>query len=178
MKNKLQQGFTVLEFLIVVAIIMILLSIILPSLQTARERSFDEKRVTDLKTISLELEQFKQACGGYPDKLDAGIPCGDDMTGNNNLGQYIPELGQYNINDNTVPGYIMYTPFSVNATDPICVAFHLAITLQSDTTGIFANGDADFNSTPSLQFPYVPCGDTGAAGFDGSVSNMYDIFKQ
>jgi prepilin-type N-terminal cleavage/methylation domain-containing protein len=178
MKNKLQKGFTVLEFLIVIAIIMILLAIILPSLQTARERSYDEKRVTDLKTISLELEQFKQACGGYPNKLDVMLPCGDDMTGNNNLGKYIPELTQYNISDDTLPGYIMYTPFSVSPTDPVCVAFHLAITLQSDTTGIFANGDADFNSTPSLQFPYVPCGDTGSVGFDGSVSNKYDIFKQ
>ena len=55
MRNKYIKGFTVLEFLIVVAIIMILIAIILPNLQLAREKSFDEKRVTDLKTISLEI---------------------------------------------------------------------------------------------------------------------------
>lgn len=179
MKNRYSKGFTVLEFLIVVAIIMILLVIILPSLQKARERSFDEKHVTDLKTISLELEQFKQACGSYPERIDPLTACGNDTTGNNNLGNYIPEISQYNFTDPYSLNYISYTPFAINSTDSMCVAFHLAIVLKNKTDeGIFANGDSNYNSTQSVQFPYVPCGDSGTVGFDGSQPYVYDIFKQ
>ncbi len=176
MKNKLQQGFTVLEFLIVVAIIMILLSIILPSLQTARERSFDEKRVTDLKTISLELEQFKQACGGYPEKLEPLTACDNDN--NSNLGKYIPEIAQYNFSDQSAPNYISYTPFSINSGDSTCVAYHLAIVLKNETTGIFANGDANINSVQNPNIPYGICGSSGTSGIDGTEIHTYDIFKQ
>ena len=176
MKNKLQKGFTVLEFLIVVAIIMILLAIILPSLQTARERSYDDKRVTDLKTISLELEQFKQACGAYPDKILAAAGCDNDI--NTTLEKYIPEIAQYNFNDQSAPNYISYTPFSINPGDSTCVAYHLAIVLKNETTGIFANGDANINSVQNPNIPYGICGSSGASGIDGTEIHTYDIFKQ
>lgn len=176
MRNKYTKGFTVLEFLVVVAIIMILLAIILPSLQTARERSYDEKYVTDLKTISLELEQFKQACGSYPDKLDPLVPCDNDS--NSTLEKYIPEITQYNFSDSSAPNYINYTPFSIISGDTTCVAYHLAIVLKNETTGIFANGDANINSVQNSSIPYGICGSSGSAGIDGTEVHTYDIFKQ
>lgn len=180
MKNRYSKGFTVLEFLIVVAIIMILLVIILPSLQKARERSFDEKHVTDLKTISLELEQFKQACGSYPERIDPLIACGNDTTGNNNLGNYIPEISQYNFTDSTNPGYIQYAPLAINATDSECVAFHLGIKLKNTTaTGIFSVNDANIDSGSSISgYTYYPCSGGQGLTFDGNDINIYDIFKQ
>jgi len=179
MRNKYIKGFTVLEFLIVVAIIMILIAIILPNLQLAREKSFDEKRVTDLKTISLELEQFKQACGSYPPKIDALVPCGNDNNPDNNLGRYIPEIEQYNFSDLLNPNYISYAPFSVSISDPICVAFHLGITLQNKTIGIFANSDSNVNSATDPNFVYVACPDSiGNTAFNGTDEHTYDIFKQ
>ncbi len=178
MKNRYSKGFTVLEFLIVIAIIMILLAIILPSLQTARERSFDEKRITDLKTISLELEQFKQACGSYPERIDPLITCGNDTTGNNNLGNYIPEIAQYNFNDPYSLNYISYAPFAISSSDSMCVAFHLAIVLKNPTEGIFANGDSNMDSSSNPNFPYVICNNSNNAGILGTEPNTYDIFKQ
>lgn len=177
MKNKLQKGFTVLEFLIVIAIIMILLAVILPNLQTARERSYDEKRVTDLKTISLELEQFKQACGSYPDRIDGSVVCDNDI--NNTLINFIPEIAEYNFNDSGNPGYIHYAPLSVSPGSSECVAFHLAITLKNDTTGIFAVGDANVNSgAPISGFTYYPCSTGSGITIPGDQPNIYDIFKQ
>lgn len=176
MKNKSHSGFTVLEFLIVVAIIIILIAIILPNLQLTREKSLDERHVTDLKTISLELEQFKQACGSYPAKMEAMTVCGNDA--NSTLEKYIPEIAQYNFSDSTNPYYINYAPFSVSANDPMCVAFHLGITLKSKTTGIFANGDSNVNSATDPNFPYVPCPDSFGTTINGTDEYTYDIFKQ
>lgn len=178
MKNKFHSGFTVLEFLIVVAIIVILIAIILPNLQLARERSLDEKHATDLKTISLELEQFKQACGSYPVKMEANTPCGNDSNSNNNLEKYIPEIAQYNFSDSDNPYYISYAPLSISVNDPICVAFHLGITLKNKTTGIFANGDSNVNSSTDPNFAYVPCPDSFGTTIDGTGEYTYDIFKQ
>ncbi len=178
MKNKFHSGFTVLEFLIVVAIIVILIAIILPNLQLARERSLDEKRVTDLKTISLGLEQFKQACGSYPSNVTPLTECMSNIS--ITLGQYIPEISQYNFTDSTNPGYIQYAPLAINATDSECVAFHLGIKLKNTTaTGIFSVNDANIDSGSSISgYTYYPCSGGQGLTFDGNEINTYDIFKQ
>lgn len=181
MKNKLKKGFTVLEFLIVIAIIMILLAIILPNLQTARERSYDEKRVTDLKTISLGLEQFKQACGSYPNSIVASYPCDTDI--NSTLVNFIPEIPQYNFNDPTSLGYIYYAPLSISPSDSECVAFHIGVKLKNETTGIFAVEDANVNSGSTIYGTiYYPCSSGSGLIFngddDGDGLNIYDIFKR
>lgn len=177
MKNNLNKGFTVLEFLIVLAIIIILMAIVLPSLQTARERSLDEKRVTDLKTISLGLEQFKQACGSYPGKLEKEVVC--DTDSNSTLVNFIPEIAQYNFNNPNDPGYIQYAPLSINEFGSECVAFHLGITLKNKTEGIFAVGDANIDSGSSISGNnYAPCALGLGFTIDGTKENIYDIFKQ
>lgn len=177
-KKYYYKGFTVLEFLIVLSIILVLIAIILPNLQKARERSVDEKKISDIKTISLGIEQFKQACGTYPSSMDPLIACGDDATGNNNLGKFIPEISQYNFTNSSEPNYITYVPFALGSDDSECIAFHLGITLKNEITGIFQNGDANFDSTPNIGFPYILCGDSSATGFNGSQEYIYDIFKQ
>ncbi len=58
MKKRLQQGFTVLEFLIVIAIMCILIAIALASLTSSREKAVDEKKITELKTAALGIEQY------------------------------------------------------------------------------------------------------------------------
>jgi prepilin-type N-terminal cleavage/methylation domain-containing protein len=70
--KKSAPGFTVLEFLIVLAIMLILIAIALPGLQQSRVKAEDEKRITDLRTITLGLEQYKQLCEQYPATLDPG----------------------------------------------------------------------------------------------------------
>lgn len=176
-KKYYHNGFTVLEFLIVLAIILILIAIILPNLQKARERSNDEKKISDIKIISLGLEQFKQACGSYPERMDSLITCGDDMDSNNNLGNYIPEITQYNFIDPYSLNYINYIPFAISSDDSTCVAFHLAIVLKNPTEGTFANGDSNTDSSPNPNFPYVICNNSTSTGINGANPNIYDIFK-
>lgn len=52
---RLQKGFTLIELLVVIAIIGVLASIVLTSLNSARAKSRDVRRITDLKQIEKAL---------------------------------------------------------------------------------------------------------------------------
>ena len=64
-KNK-QQGFTLVEILVVVAIIGILASIIVPKLTTKVDDARVQKAQHDIKTISSVLELYKLDKYSYP----------------------------------------------------------------------------------------------------------------
>lgn len=65
-KFKLNSAFTLVELLVVVAIILILAGIILPNITNARMKSRDSKRISDIGQLQLSLEQFFNRCQGYP----------------------------------------------------------------------------------------------------------------
>jgi len=64
-KNS-RKGFTLIELLVVIAIIGILSSVVLASLSTARAKSRDAKRISDIGQIQLALELFFDAAQSYP----------------------------------------------------------------------------------------------------------------
>lgn len=59
-------GFTLIELLVVISIIGLLASVILVSLQSARSRSRDAKRVADMNQIAKGLELYYNENSGYP----------------------------------------------------------------------------------------------------------------
>lgn len=65
-------GFTLLELLIVIAIIGILTSISFVALNGARKQGRDGRRKSDLETIRSALELFKADCNLYPSSLPVG----------------------------------------------------------------------------------------------------------
>ena len=60
------RGFTLIELLVVIAIIGILSSVVLASLNTARRKSRDAQRVSDIRQIQLALEFYFDSNGNYP----------------------------------------------------------------------------------------------------------------
>lgn len=64
--GKTKQGFTLIELLVVIAIIGILASVVLASLNSAREKSRDARRVSDIKQIQLALELYFDTNRSYP----------------------------------------------------------------------------------------------------------------
>jgi prepilin-type N-terminal cleavage/methylation domain-containing protein len=65
-KQGSQQAFTLIEILVVVAIVGLLGTIILTALSNARLKGRDAKRISDLNTISKALELYLDENGFYP----------------------------------------------------------------------------------------------------------------
>jgi general secretion pathway protein G len=66
-------GFTLIELMVVIAIIGILAGIIMVSLSAAKGRANDAKRKSDLKNLSLALSQYYNDNGAYPSTGGGGI---------------------------------------------------------------------------------------------------------
>jgi general secretion pathway protein G len=72
MKNN--RGFTLIELLVVIAIIGILSSVVLASLNSARTKSRDAKRLSDIKQLQLALELAFDSGNTYPTQATAAVP--------------------------------------------------------------------------------------------------------
>lgn len=74
MTRNAKRGFTLIELLVVIAIIGILSSVVLASLNSARQKSRDARRLSDIKQVQLALELYYDANTGYPTALSALAP--------------------------------------------------------------------------------------------------------
>ncbi len=64
--QKSGAGFTLIELLVVISIIGLLASVVLVSLNSARTKARDAKRVADIKQIATALELYFDQNGSYP----------------------------------------------------------------------------------------------------------------
>ncbi len=71
-----KKGFTLIELLVVVAVIGVLASVVLSSLNTARAKTRDAKRLSDMKQVRVALELFYNNHGKFP--VPGGGPTWDD----------------------------------------------------------------------------------------------------
>lgn len=72
-RNRDQRGFTLIELLVVIAIIGLLSSVVLSSLNSAREKSRDARRLSDVKQMQTALELIfdDSSPPEYPDALSS-----------------------------------------------------------------------------------------------------------
>ncbi len=66
MQQVKQKGFTIIELLIVIAIIAILAGLVLNNFQGAQAKARDTQRVTRINAIHSKLEEFYNEANGYP----------------------------------------------------------------------------------------------------------------
>lgn len=65
-RTQKQKGFSLIELMVVIAIIGLLASVVLASLAGARTKSRDTKRKADIAQLSKALEEYYTANNGYP----------------------------------------------------------------------------------------------------------------
>lgn len=74
--TKLSGGFTLIEILIVVAIIAILMGSVLIGFPQAQKQGRDARRLSDLHQVQVGLQLYYAKCGYYPGSAQAGSSCG------------------------------------------------------------------------------------------------------
>lgn len=87
-RNLNSKGFTLIELMVVIAIIGVLSSVVLSSLNNAKVKARDTKRITEIKQMINALEIYRMTYNQYPDSDFQG--CGGwDTPGN---GSFIAPL--------------------------------------------------------------------------------------
>ena len=146
--NKLKKhaGFTLIELLVVIAIISLLSSIVLSSLQTAKIKSRDTRRLSDMRQIQIALQIYFTTLGAYPGNTDPDGPCGgwdvskngifiSPLVSNNFLTSNISDLKDAPAN----PGCGNYAYFRYNAGSYTCNsnrgAFYVLGVRNMETSG-------------------------------------------
>jgi prepilin-type N-terminal cleavage/methylation domain-containing protein len=126
-------GFTLIELLVVMAIIGILSAVVLTSLNGARQKGRDARRISDIKQLQLSLELYYDSTGGYP--LTIGTAASSVLVSNG----YIASLP---IDPSTNAVY-HYAPYAQTTNPAICSGYHLGASLESGTTHTALQTDAD-----------------------------------
>jgi len=126
---KLDKGFTIIEMLVVMAIITVLAGASLFAMQGSRESARDARRKADLETIRSGLELYRADCNIYPPSITAGA----DLTGADctpaNANIYIDNLPQ-----DSVSGRNYYYRQITTTTYELCAA------LETETTAVVCGG--------------------------------------
>lgn len=155
--RKAQTGFTIIELLIVIAIIGILAGLVLNNFQGAQAKARDTQRRTDTNSIHAKLEEFYNEKGGYPNEdltstLLAGIDAealrdADGGTGSTNLIEETfttsgtkPTPSVSTDDEYEYAGYGCDSATAVAYVDPptsVCDKYVLSTFLEKDTTGRF-----------------------------------------
>lgn len=179
MKNKLKdllkaksyklkansKGFTLIELLVVIAIIGILSSVVLASLNSARQKSRDAKRISDVKQIQLALELYADSNGSeYADTVAAVVAAG-----------FMPSEPK---DPSTAASYAYDNVTSAGAAcavlTGVCNFYHLGTDLEQNGTGATGvGGHAVLGSDADNAYTFNGAGaDCAAVGTD---DGCYDV---
>jgi len=92
LKRKKGQGFSLIELLIVVAIIGIIAAIAIPNLMSALQKGRQKRTMGDMKSLGTAIESINAECGAYPAGTNSG-PLGSNCNTSGNLVKNLSTAG-------------------------------------------------------------------------------------
>jgi len=121
--DPLRGGFTLIEVLVVIAIIGLLIALLLPAVQSAREAARDLHCKNNLKQLGLALHGYHDVHGSFPPGLlnSAWPPTGPDFERRSWMPTILPYIGQQPLYDKIEAhmqsggGYPWYAPDTSSA---------------------------------------------------------------
>ncbi len=131
-----RKGFTLIELLVVIAIIGILSTLAVVALNSARQKSRDAKRVSDIKQVQTALELYFGDQNGYPVAATAVVLGSTGFTTLSSTGGFsgtatgTTYMGQ--VPSNPTPGGADYSYVSTSASG----TYTLTFTLEGVTGGL------------------------------------------
>lgn len=140
------KAFTVLEFLVVIAIMCILIALILVGLTGARSNARDQARISNVQNIVVGLAQFHDICRVYPASLASTETCFE--LGGKTLGNILPDIDAYHVD----PRYL-YAGIADASDNTSCIGMHIGVKLENANSG-FASSKAGFG--PASYGQYLP----------------------
>ncbi|MFC1720709.1 type II secretion system protein [Patescibacteria group bacterium] len=143
------KGFTLIELLVVIAIIGILSSVVLASLNTAREKSRDAKRISDIKQIQLALELYYDTNSAYPTETQGIAILATDG--------FLPSTP-------TPPAGSGQAAYAYSGLNSGCTSYHLGAVLENTTHTVLPGSAADADAAAA-----VLCGAAGDTDFGGAT---------
>ena len=176
MHKLYKKGFTLIELMVVIAIIGILTGIILVSLDSARAKSRDGKRISDISQIGLALELYFEQNKHYPaTTVVFDNTCSPTPTETCFVGVFIPSL----LKDPKGDLY-KYATF-IRSGGTTISNFHLGAKLEQVNPGKY-DANVDWDSSVADAKGAWSSGFNGkwtnCTGLDVSSSNCYDVKGQ
>lgn len=147
-KRHSMKGFTLIEILIVVAIIAILASVVLVGLGPTQQSGRDARRLSDLHQIANALALYFNKCGGYPGAGDAA--CGINLPGTASYpasagtsryggvaSALVTSLGISNLPQDPTTGHTYY--YSVPSASALNTTYVVSGKLENSNNAAFVN---------------------------------------
>jgi len=107
--RKVTQGFSLVEIMIVVAIVSLLVTVVVFNVQPAGQKARDAQRQADLREVQSALEQYKNRYGRYPEGCN-GFTLLDVNAGTPSNIKWSGELGAEDACDDPDEPYILGAP--------------------------------------------------------------------
>ena len=161
-----QAGFTLVELLVVIAIIGVLVALLLPAVQAAREAARRMKCTNNIRQLSIALHNFHDTYNTFPKHVSPG-----SNTGVSWHALILPYIEQKALGEQVLPDQASYSPSNANrqlGRYPIAMFFCPSYMEKQSSSTID-------NTTVGLAYSTHYVGNMGPIGTKPGSTSQYDV---